>query len=250
MSLAEDDWPQDYAFDANSEANQVDPMWTSQTQENLVTEQDVNNNCGDAFECDDIEHADVLSTKDMSKSEYSYRAMSNIRNYWAGPSYWKFALNRQSSNTSVQATVRIKHGRRIKKNPDKPNFIDCEDSSSEDDYFIKVRSKAAQKIRNANYRNWSPAKLMLPEKYEISKDLFEYYQFEPSYNILRPRHSEPMMDANENSNHEDYNDDNDDVFVSINFFNGSAVEFDENDAYFIFETANGFWESTSIWKLR
>ena len=215
MSYAEDDGPQDYAFDPNFEVNQVDPMWTSQPQENMVTEQDVNNNCDNAFECDDIENADALSTKDMSKSEYSYRAISNIRNYWAGPSYWRFALNRQSSNTSVQATVRTKHGRRFKKNPDKPIFIDCDDSSSEDDYFIKVKSKAAKKIRNVNYRNWSPEKLMLPEKYDISKDLFEHYQFEPSYNILRPRHSEPMIDANENSNHEDIDDD--DFFVSINF---------------------------------
>lgn len=216
MSFAEVDEPQDYAFDPDFEMNQLDPMWASQSQENMITEQDVNNNCDNAFECDDNEIADALSTKDMSKSEYSYRAISNIRNYWAGPSYWKFSLNRQSSNTNVQASVRNKHGRRLKKNPDKPIFIDCDDSSSEDDYFIKVKSKAAQKIRNVNYRNWYPEKLMLPEKYEISKNLFDYYQFEPSYNILRPRHSEPLINANENSNHEDNNYD-DDFLVSINF---------------------------------
>ncbi|XP_055301390.1 condensin complex subunit 2-like isoform X2 [Sitodiplosis mosellana] len=236
----EDDIAQDYAFDPDFDVNQANPMWVS--QEDVVAEQDLNNNFDNALECDDIENADALSVHDISKGEYSYRAIANIRNYWAGPSYWKFALNRQSSH-STQATIRSKRGQRVKKNPEKPSFNDCPDNdSSDNDGFIKVKSKEAKKIRRINYRRWSPEKLMLPEKCDISKDLFEFYQFEPSCNVLQHRHSEPMAESNENSNHEDDDDD----FFQMDF--GSPLPAGDSDENILnFEAAEDAANISQNW---
>lgn len=209
MSFVENDITQDYAFDINeSDLPISDPQPMS--LDALIAEQDQNNNIENGLECDDIENVDGLAVDNISRGEYSYRAITNIHNYWAGPSYWKLSMNRQSSRIS-QATVRTNHGRRAKKIPEKPTFTDSTDNSSSDsENFIKIKSKEAKKIRQVNYRRWFPEKLKLPERFDISKDLFEFYKFEPSFNTFRQRHSEPMPEVSEITSH----DDGEDFFVS------------------------------------
>lgn len=185
----------------------IQPNPESMIFDDIVAEQDLNNNMDIASDFDNIENMNGLDVNDVSKSEYSYRAIGNILNYWAGPSYWKYSMNRPSSRSSETANVPTSHRRRPKKTIEKPNFNDSGlDSSSDNEYFIKVRSKKAKKIRQANYRRWLPEKLKLPNKCEISKDLFECYKFEPSCNAFEQHQTQPTPEPNEDTNHEDDHD--------------------------------------------
>lgn len=128
----------------------------------------------------------------IQKGEYSYHAFKNIKNYWAGPSYWKHVPRNRPTIQSNRETIEVKsRGRRGKKKHDKPLFIDNDGnvSSSGDEMFIKATSRAAKKIRLCNYKRWAPEKLKLPLTNDIPRDLFHAYAFEPSHDIFNTRRS-------------------------------------------------------------
>lgn len=153
MFFEQNDIAQDYAFDANK-STQADQAWVS----NIFADQ-MNNNLDDASKredasiCDDIENEEVISINNISKGEYSYRVVDHIQNYWAGPSYWKFSLNRLSVQT-IKPKLNREQTRRLKRQPAKASFIGdhSTDTESDNEVFIKVNSRAARKIRQVNYQ--------------------------------------------------------------------------------------------------
>lgn len=188
MFFEQNDIEQEYAFDASVQPDQV-------SVSNIFADQ-MNNNLNDASKrddlsrYDDIENEEVISVNNISKGEYSYRVVDHIRNYWAGPSYWKFSLNRLSVQ-SAKPKLRRAQTRRLKIQPEKASFIGdhSTDTESDNDVFIKVNSRAAGKIRQVNYTLWLPEKLKLPQKVNLPDDLFGFYKYEPSFDIFGKRNS-------------------------------------------------------------
>lgn len=137
-----------------------------------------------------------LRPSDSTKLEYSYRPLDNINQYWAGPSYWKFRKSRKltieqgSMGTiefsSVAPTAHAK--RKINKNRIEPikftKLIEnvCDSPvDSDDDTFITVDSKHAQKFKKTNNsKRWDSKKLKLPTDLHIDRNLFNYYAYCPN----------------------------------------------------------------------
>lgn len=141
-----------------------------------------------------------LRPSDTTKLEYSYRPLDNINQFWAGPSYWKFrksrklTMNRESIATSEGSTVvptahaNRRRANRVKFEPIKfTTLVEsiCEDDAdSDEDLFISIDSKQAQKFKkNSVYKRWDSKKLKLPTDLHIDRDLFNYYTYCPSMQI-------------------------------------------------------------------
>lgn len=189
--------PPDYAFDMNDDvAFPYRPTGSTLSQNNPNHDlpngaalQDLNNNGGISF--DGMEFDNVHGNNDddnnnnnlnninqiqLLKGEYAYQVFSNIRNFWAGPSYWKYSKN---LNKNVQAQIDDNKvgggGRRKRKHAIKPSFCGlCDDGeSSMDDVFIKLNSKAAKKLRHCNRSAWNSERNKLPPKFDFARDFFD-----------------------------------------------------------------------------
>lgn len=193
------DIPPDYVFDVNDIADEAfwqPPTGTTISQNNQNedlpfgngTIQDFNNNDGISF--NDIEldnendngndNGNISNRVQLLKGEYAYNAFSNIRNFWAGPSYWKYSKNLNQTNaTQAPAGNATRTGRRKKKQPSKPAFGDGDEDSS-DEYFIKIKSKAAKKLRHLNRALWNSDRLKLPPQCNVPRDLFAKHNYHQS----------------------------------------------------------------------
>lgn len=149
---------------------------------------DVNNNIGDVI------------PNHIQKGEYSYHASDKIKNYWAGPSYWKVPPNRHLVRIDG---VKKKSKSRQKIQQEKAAFSLSEltdDSDSEDECFITTNSKEAKKIKKCNYRNFDPK--TLPLKSDIPRDLFDSYVYCPSFNFQRTCSPIETQDTDSNDTQE------------------------------------------------
>lgn len=210
------DIPPDYAFDLNADADES--FWQRPTGSmvsqnnhnddlpltNGIIHQDFNNNDGMSF--DDVEFGNendnnnnVNNRIQLSKGEYAYNAFTNIRNFWAGPSYWKYSKNLKQH---LQAPAEnVKRGGRKRKQQIKPTFDD-DDDGSEDGIFIKTTSKQAKKLRHCNRALWSSERLTLPPQCNIPSDLFDKNNYNQQSNT-----STDSLESNQEENYEaDYND--------------------------------------------
>lgn len=212
------DIPPDYAFDVDAVADE--PFWQRPTQNNQnddlpfmngTTQQDFNNNDGISF--DDVEfdsgvdngNDNMNNRVQMLKGEYAYNAFSNIRNFWAGPSYWKFSKNLNHTQQAPAGNA-TRNGRRKKKLPSKPSFDDGDETSS-DEIFIKIKSKAAKKLRHLNRALWNSDRLKLPPHCDVPKDLFAKHNHN--------RHSNTSTDSIESNHEQNYDADDDGFGVSL-----------------------------------
>lgn len=192
----------DYAFDINAE---VEPM---PEVENYAIDYDMD--CDGAADGNDIDELTMedrtaikackglrraktiiedLRPDDTSKLEYSYRPLDNINQFWAGPSYWKFRKSRKltlskdatasseaSSKAAGQAPKRRNQRKKIEPVP-----IEVFEQSDDDGVFISVHSKAAERLKKANWqKRWDPKKLKLPTDLRIDRTLFDHYEYCPS----------------------------------------------------------------------
>lgn len=217
------DIPPDYAFDVNDVADEAfwqPPTGTTNQQNNQNddlpfgngTIQDFNNNDGISFNDTEFDNdngngndnGNMTNRVQILKGEYAYKAFSNIRNFWAGPSYWKFSKNsNQSHQPSVGNATRAV--RRKKKEPSKPVFDG--DETSSDEYFIKIKSKAAKKLRHLNRALWNSDKLKLPPQCDVPSDLFAKYN-----KNQQPNTSTDSIEPNQDQN---YDADDNDFGVSL-----------------------------------
>lgn len=209
------DEEQNSAFDANIDVSD----WANPNEADISFGQDLNNNIETlddipppALDGAENEVDDSFALSNLSKGEYSYRAYENIRNYWAGPSYWKLARRPNSVKDNQTTTAHTEHGRRaIRNNKKKPTFTTGDESSDDSGCFIAVNSQIAKTIRQCNYRRWSSDKLKLPTQCNMSKELFHFYQFCPSFDIFRLHHTEEIREIDIQNN----NNDDDDFPVSF-----------------------------------
>lgn len=147
-----------------------------------------------------------------TKLEYSYRPLDNINQFWAGPSYWKIRPKSRkltmggrpsfadsdaaSSQASSIATHTIKRKVTNRSKAEKIRFVsminnvpdDSRDiSEDEDDAYMSIESKVAQKFKKTNvYKRWDSKRLKLPTDLQIDRGLFGYYEYCPSVVIHKP----------------------------------------------------------------
>lgn len=234
MDLCRDEQPQaatasfnmsqclEYAFDMDAE---IEPMPTTDHYAMDVMDFDGGNDFDDLTQddraaitaCKGLRRKTTmiedLRPSDTIKLEYSYRPLDNINQFWAGPSYWKFrksrklTINRDSLATSESSSVApAAHAikRKVNRNKMEPirftTLIESEcgdnDADSDDDMFISVDSKHAQKFKKTNvYKRWDSKKLKLPTDLHIDRSLFNYYTYCPSVSIVKKPSETPAIDT-------------------------------------------------------
>lgn len=180
---------------------------------------------------------------DGSRLEYSYRPLDNINKFWAGPSYWKIrpksrkltdgqpsfadsdSASSRSSSIGSSTTRRRKVSSRNRIESIK--FVKttfargqcendenrCPDVDIEDDTYISVDSKVAQKFKRHNvYKRWDSKRLKLPTDLHVDRGLFNCYTYCPS----AVTHTEAIEHATPAIDDDAYDSDhNDSVLVSV-----------------------------------
>lgn len=150
-----------------------------------------------------------LRPSDTTKLEYSYRPLDNINQFWAGPSYWKFRKSRKpsmvrdslASDGSTVAPTAHANKRKVNRKIEPIKFtklteiVSDNDADSDDDIFISVDSKLAQKFKKTNvFKRWDSKKLKLPTDLHIDRHLFNFYTYQPSYSIVKEPIGTPAIE--------------------------------------------------------
>lgn len=149
-----------------------------------------------------------LRPSDTTKLEYSYRPLDNINQFWAGPSYWKFRKSkskatRESTTSEGHSIAPAPHAtkRKATRKIEPIKFTSMiesttdKDVDSDDDLFIPIDSKAAQKFKKTIvYKRWDSKKLKLPTDLHIDRNLFNYYTYCPSASIVKNPSETPAND--------------------------------------------------------
>ena len=117
----------------------------------------------DADNAEPLEFVQDMEPKDFHRFEYSYRPSETIKNFYAGPSYWKFLKKHQ---TNVKSTTRS----RGKKLTRMLTVNELRDDSNIDFRIIRSNEMEPQRKQKPQLaRNLC----RLPRDYEITKDFFE-----------------------------------------------------------------------------
>lgn len=197
----------DYVFDINAEVED------EPAHDNFVMDYDLDDAAGGEADELTVEDREALAQckglrrvptvieelrpADTTKLEYSYRALDNINQYWAGPSYWKIRKSRKTtmstaSNASTSTVSTVVEKRQTCRQRAKaiPNFYEvvrekpAEETAKDMANFIPERSKNGQKWKKNNlYRRWDSKKMKLPTDLRIDPDLFDTYVYAPGLRI-------------------------------------------------------------------
>lgn len=238
----EEDFQPEYQFDDN-----VESFWANRDTEstlnnnnnghmsfkNSIVNQDLNNNDGLLDNAkNEANNGENFRFENISKGEYSYQAYANIKNYWAGPSYWKRSRNHRVLHNNLESPQQLPTARKRRKIiKEKPCFKDknkaMDDTElSDDETFLKATKRNLKKVRHCNVNRWDADKLKLPTRCDIPKDLFNYYTFCPSTSTFELQDGEETAPSNVN----DYYDDEDDNYlVSLNDKNEKKIQFFNNE---------------------
>lgn len=120
--------------------------------------------------------------------EYSYRSLTDkFARFWAGPSYWKFKVNRGDN------AVRNPVGEPKKKTfKNKIEPVQLEEEAN-DANFISIDGRPAAKLRKANiYNRWDSKKTKLPRDYKLDRIRYLRYSFAPGLAFAIPSSSSPQ----------------------------------------------------------
>lgn len=119
--------------------------------------------------------------------EYSYRALENISQFWAGPSHWKFKRSKGPSSLRFSTvtggaagpdgkTTKGKSTTRKKKRFEEVTIDDI--ISVEDDLFVEY-NQSRPTIKNIThqksmiFKKWDSKKLKLPTDYHLERNRFD-----------------------------------------------------------------------------
>lgn len=197
---------------------------------------------------------------DGSRLEYSYRPLENINQFWAGPSYWKIRPKSRkvtmagrpsfatSDASSSQSSAIVSTGKRkvaLRSRNEAVKFVNtttfvesndenrCPDRDEDDDAFLSVDSKLAQKFKKHNvYKRWDSKRLKLPTDLHVDRELFSFYTYCPSA-VIQNEPIENATPANDidvyDSDHNDIvlrhdDDDNDDAMMDHDMDDGIAMD--------------------------
>lgn len=144
---------------------------------------------------------DMTPDDALSNLEYSYRSLTEkFTRFWAGPSYWKFKVNRGASSNAVRAVV-DKAKKKTFKNKEGP--VEIEEEANEA-AFVSVDGRPAAKLRKANiYNRWDGRRTKLPRDFKQDRTRFLRYSFAPGLAFANPSISSPQTFES------DINDDDD-----------------------------------------
>ena len=124
-------------------------------------------------------------------SDYSYRPLDQIGQFWAGPSHWKFRQSRRTNLASIGSRIscatsvsevqaaqqRPKVSRKKKIIPkSKANLEDA--LSFEDDEHLFARKKKSRSIQLTSQmisKRWESKKLKLPVDHHVPSDVFDLF---------------------------------------------------------------------------
>lgn len=186
----------DLAFDINAEIEEVTDYdfkinylqaGISELNEMTVDDQKAINACS-AMRIVPNVLTEMRPTDNTIVSEYSYRTIDNIKQFWAGPSHWKFRRMSQDivtpkkrSLSKSDAPLTCQTGKSTrKKNRLMPDFSNVfYDEDAVDDVFVTLDEIKMSKI-SCNTKNWDSDKLTLPNKLFVERSLFESFVFCPS----------------------------------------------------------------------
>lgn len=132
---------------------------------------------------------DMMPDDASSNLEYSYRTLTErFTRFWAGPSYWKFKVNRCGGNTVRGATNEKK--KKAFKNKIEPVQFDGDANES---MFISIDGRPAAKLRKTNiYNRWDGRKTKLPRDFKLDRNRFLRYSFAPGLMFDIPSSSSPQ----------------------------------------------------------
>lgn len=143
---------------------------------------------------------DMTPDDASSKLEYSYRSLTEkFTRFWAGPSYWKFKVNR--GDHFVRNPVGDKKKKTFKNKIEPISFKE----EANDAPFISIDGRPAAKLRKANiYNRWDARKTKLPRDFKLERNRFLRYSFAPGLKFATPSSGSPQTIES------DIIDDNDD----------------------------------------
>lgn len=146
--------------------------------------------------------------------EYSYRSLTEkFTRFWAGPSYWKFKVNR--GDNAVRNTIGDKKKKTFK-NKIEPISFEVE---ANDGMFISIDGRPAAKLRKANiYNRWDARKTKLPRDYKLVRNRFLRYSFAPGLSFAIPSSGSPQtIESDIVDDNDDGHDIESDNFGIVNF---------------------------------
>lgn len=138
-------------------------------------------------------------------SDYSYRPLDTIDQFWAGPSHWKFRYSRKThlagsigsrasvlSSASTSCISEIQAAQQRPKVPRKKKIVrraevTLEEALNADEYdtlFVqKGKSKNTQITVQIMAKRWDSKKLKLPVDHRISSDIFDNFSHASAISI-------------------------------------------------------------------
>lgn len=88
---------------------------------------------------------------------------------------------------------------------------------SDDDMFVTLDSKHAQKLKKTNvFKRWDSKKLKLPTDLHIDRNLFNYYTYCPSHSVGKKPNETPAneIDADDGYDYDNADDTDDRAFCT------------------------------------
>lgn len=154
-------------------------------------------------------------------SDYSYRPLDMIDQFWAGPSHWKFRQSRRTNLALRASQASINNVSEVQVIGQKPKAIrkkkiirrsevSLEDALNADDFDTlfaqKGKSKNTQITVQVMAKRWDNKKLKLPNDHRIASDIFDMFAHTKTIHIA----TNPDATFTGTDNGDNYNYDNED----------------------------------------
>ncbi|XP_037024966.1 condensin complex subunit 2-like isoform X1 [Bradysia coprophila] len=163
---------------------------------------------------------DMTPDDASSNLEYSYRSLTEkFTRFWAGPSYWKFKVNR--AGNALRNPIGGEKKKKTFKNKVEPIQFEAE---ANDAMFVSVDSRPAAKLRKANiYNRWDARRTKLPRDFKLERNRFLRYSYAPGLPFDIPSSGSPQTVES------DVIDDNGHDIESDNFGMDFGMDHQEDD---------------------
>lgn len=128
-----------------------------------------------------VHSVQILPPTGPHNLEYSYQPLDRIRQFWAGPSYWKYLPSRARLNDTSKRGTKRKRGAAFAR----PIFVQQSRSAAtaknaDENVFLSLNSAANVRYTKSNvYRKFDTAKMKLPKDFGLGRDIFDTYEYAP-----------------------------------------------------------------------
>jgi condensin complex subunit 2 len=170
---------------------------------------------------------DMQPETSAALSDYSYRPLDTIDQFWAGPSHWKFRYSRRThlsgsigsrSSLPVASTSCVSEVQAVQQRPKatrkkkiiKRADVSLEEALNADDfdtlYVQKGKSKSTQITVQIMAKRWDSKKLKLPMDHRIPSDIFDTFSHSTAISINT--NHDATFTGTDNDDNNTYNYDN------------------------------------------